>query len=188
VPFSRRFGSGRSFSRGVRRKSSWIGGPSTGVAGQEFTASGKFGADFGTVALVDGITLVRTRGSLLLRLVNATAQNNGFNGAFGLAVVTEQAFSAGTASMPGPVVDEDWDGWLYHQFFNLLASDPIDGGALTDRDLLNIVGCVMRVDVDSKAMRKIGEGFTLAALIEVNERGTATLRFDFQSRFLVKLA
>ena len=62
----------RSYSsqtRSPRRKTSWIIGPRTGANGsrQEISTSGKTLATIG-VTLVDGETLIRTRGQMLLFL------------------------------------------------------------------------------------------------------------------------
>ena len=43
----------------------------------------------------------------------ATSALDGFNGAFGIGLVTRQALAVGVSAVPTPLDEEDWDGWLY---------------------------------------------------------------------------
>jgi len=169
-----------------RRKTSWTLGPATGTNGSalNITGTGKTVGGVGVESLADGLTLVRHRGSLLLYLTSTAAQNNGFFGAFGIGVVTAQAFAAGAASMPGPLADVDWDGWFYHQFIFLR------GTMLTPSQNLDRLAQgpeALRVDVDSKSMRKIPENMVVFIILEATESGTATMQWSYNSRELVKL-
>jgi len=177
-------------SRIQRRKTSWSTGPKTGVDGstQVITASGSTLATTTAVAALDGITLVRTRGSMLLALRSADAAGSGFTGAFGIAKVTSAAAVAGVASIPTPITEEDWDGWLYHQYFSLIAVAQIAAVAAAAEDFAEVVCAALRIDVDSKAMRKFQVEETLVAVLEVSEVGTAVMAWQFNSRTLSKLA
>jgi len=190
MPRSRGFGS-RTVRAGVpRRQSDWGIGTQTGVDGsaQELTASGSLLATGGVSTTLPGLTLVRTRGECLLFLSNATAANDGFDCAFGIGVVTDEAFAAGIVSIPTPITDEGSDIWLYHRYFSLSASSPLSGAAAVDRTALSPATAVFRFTVDSKAMRKLTVQDTIFAALEVVERGTATLRWHFNSRSLFKLS
>ena len=173
----------------LRRKTSWTVGPTTGTGGsrQSITAAGATLATLGAQINADSITVVRVRGSMLLQLSTAASGLDGFHGAMGIGVVTQVAFDIGVTALPTPITEEAWDGWLYHQFFQLVASDILDGSAATDKDTLNPVTATLRVDVDSKAMRKLNSDMVIVAVLEVAEEGAATLQWSFRSRMLVKL-
>ena len=186
---SRRF-SPRSAIRSQRRKTSWNTGPASGATGNELviTGTGKTLFPAGAAVLVEGVTLVRTRGEMLFLLTTSTATPGGFHGAVGLAVVTDQAFAAGVASIPGPIGEDDWDGWFYHRFFSVLGAGPIDSGVAADIDQVNGTTASLRIEVDSKAMRKLSVGQTLVAVLETVEVGTASMSIFFNCRMLVKLS
>jgi len=180
----------RSVPSRTRRKSAWGVGPNTGTDGTEQTisAAGVFSATAGALVLADGATLVRTRGELVLNLLSTTSAGDGFIGAFGIGVATSQAFGAGAASMPAPVTEDDWDGWLYHRFFSITAGGILDTGVASARLQVMAAGASLRVEVDSKAMRKTPQNMTIFAAIEVVEAGAATMAWFFNSRLLFKLA
>ena len=98
------------------RQTGW--GIGVGQVGAQvaITTSGKALVNAGIVSAVEGLTIVRIRGRFMAFLVSATAQLDGFSGAFGIGLVTNQAFAAGGGSVPGPVADDDWDGWMFHQY------------------------------------------------------------------------
>ena len=187
MPPLRRFRSTRSSS--PRRKSSWGVGPETTVNGGPETITGTT-AQIATTAVtltLDGATLVRTRGELVVNILTAAAQADGFHGAFGIAKATAPAFTAGVAAVPTPLTEEDWDGWLYHRYFSLLSGGIINQGVSADEDIINSTIAALRVEVDSKAMRKVAITEVIYAVIEVVEVGTSTLRWSFNSRLLFKL-
>jgi len=173
----------------VRHRSSWEVGPETTSNGGPQSLSGT-SAQLATVAVqatVDGLTLIRTRGELTMYLLTAAASENGFHGAFGIAKATSAAILAGAASVPTPITEEAWDGWLYHRYFSVMAPGPIAVATAAQEALQTAnVAAALRVEVDSKAMRKwdIDEG--LYGCIEVVEVGTATMSWNFNSRILIK--
>ena len=133
-------------------------------------------------------TIVRIRGSCEIFLTAATAQADGFAGALGIGIVTSQAFAAAVASVPTPMTELDWDGWMWHQFFHVHAGGIIDGSVAGDQDQVNAVAAAVRFDIDSKAMRKQNDQETLMGVIEMGtETGTASARFAADTRILVKL-
>ncbi len=176
----------------VRRKTSWDEGPSSGGigtegAGQTLSASGKVLWGVGQNLLADGITLVRTRGQVLAYLTAANSIGSGFYGAMGIALANTEAFLSGVASLLGPWSDANSDGWLWHQFFRLTSGAVIDGSNAADADIVNSVCAAFRLDLDSKAMRKMEVGQTMYGIIEVTEVGTAEMTFSAQTRQLAKL-
>ena len=128
----------------------------------------------GITSLVEGVTIVRTRGYVELVSNGAAAVGDGFTGAVGIGVVTEPAFTAGIVSMPTPVTDIFWEGWMWHQMFSFRSGN-------IDQDLRQWF------EIDSKAMRRINDGEVIFMAIEVTEIGTAVLEFTGGCRQLWKL-
>ena len=167
-------------SRGtVRRKSSWQVGPGDSTPLVFSTSSED--AYSGLNIIADGITLVRTRGSFSAFLTGATASGDGFHCALGIGIVSSQVFGQGVLSMPHPIEQVSWDGWLYHRFFDLHMGDSIGGGGS------NQACGVAQFEVDSKAMRKVAVNEVIFAMVEVIENTTATMECYFDSRLLFKL-
>jgi len=142
----------------------------------------------GVSPTADGSTVVRLRGELLLFLTGANSNLEGFTGAFGIGICNLPAFIAGIGSVPTPITEEDDNNWLYHRYLSITAAGVIDGTASTDQDAISSVSGALRIEVDSKAMRKMDTDKSLYAAIEVAEVGTATLQVFFNSRVLVKLS
>ncbi len=164
----------------VRRKTSWGIGPG-GVVTTALAATGSVLVGSAAAAALDGMTLVRTRGELSLYLTVAGTNLDSFQGAFGIGVVTTQAFAAGVGSVPTPIDEEDEELWIYHTYFALVAPDVTDFAS-------GCISCAVRFTVDSKAMRKLDIGDTVYAVLQATEVGAASMQCDFNSRLLVKLA
>ena len=126
-------------------------------------------------------TIVRIRGSFQLNLVLQTALGDGFTGAMGIGIVNSQAFAAGVVSMPTPLMEMDWPGWMWHQMFQLksITAAEADGS--------NANAVSYRADIDSKAMRKFGVEEVLFGCIQVVLEGGATAHFNADTRVLFKL-
>jgi len=174
----------------VRHRSSWEIGPETSGLGGPQAITGNQVILAGTFvnALIDGQTLIRTRGEFLCYLLTASAAGDGFHGAFGIAKATSAAITAGVGSVPTPVTEEAWDGWLYHRYFSVIAPGPMAAATAAQEALQHAATtAAVRIEVDSKAMRKvdINEGFYMA--IEITEHGVATAEFLYNSRMLVKV-
>ena len=120
--------------------------------------------------------LIRTRGFIHYFLNAATAQGDGFFGAVGLGITTGFAFAAGSASCPGPLTESDWDGWFWHSFFDV---------RLAETSLFNSFAH-QRIEIDSKAMRKLDSQDVIFGMTEVLESGTAVLEMHGDTRLLVK--
>ena len=162
---------------GQRCKVSWAGGP-RGVF-QNVTAAQVTLFAVGSQANVDDLTLVRIRGELLVQISNASAVNSGFQWAFGMCVVSENAFGIGATAIPAPFTDIAWDGWMVH----------LQGSNFYDTlDLTANLADTVRVVIDSKAMRKTHATDVLCALLETHDEiGTASLDAHLVSRTLSKL-
>ena len=182
---SRRHGFGGSpRSSALRRLTTWSVGPHTGAvpgAPQTISTSSTTLATVGVAAAVPGLTLIRVRGVLTFQLQSAAASGNGFVGAFGILNIGGEAFTAGAGSMPDPQDDAGDERWLYHTWFMVasMATAAIEIG----KDNL----ASLRIEVDSKAMRKAPADVTLAAVLGTVEIGTATMEWMFTSRVLDKL-
>ena len=103
----------------------------------------------GSVALVEdhpAFTLLRSRGEILVVAIADAATDTDVVG-LGLIVVHSNAAAVGGTSIPGPLQDTGAD-WLWHQVV------PLDAVSLTAADP-NARAVVVRVPVDSKAMRRL---------------------------------
>ena len=168
----------RSFSAPARRRTGWEEGPGgQAVVAVSTTSSLIIGS--GVAALTDGLTVVRSRGMINLVLNAASASMDGFGYAFGLCVVTSDAFAVGITAVPKPIDDSDWDGWFWHSF-----------GFLFSHAALTSTGTgpfVENIEIDSKAMRKVGINDTVTLVGQFVEAGTAVINIHADSRLLTKL-
>ena len=161
-----------------RRKTAWALGPGSSVS-DTVAVSGKEILGAGLQATTEELTLVRVRGSFQAYLRAVAAISDGFHCAIGIGIVTVEAFDVGITAIPGPLTEMSWDGWLYHRFFDLHS-------AVSSFDQTAPMGSV-DIEVDSKAMRKIGSDQIIVAMLEVVEAGTATMTVFFDTRVLFKL-
>ena len=105
-------------------------------------------------------TIVRTRMRLSIQS-DQTAGSEDQIGAFGIAVVSDQAVAIGITAVPQPVTDLDSDLWLAHQYLN--SSLGLNTAVGFDAQFASTF------DLDSKAMRKVEDG---QDVVFVKERGT----------------
>jgi hypothetical protein len=102
-------------------------------------------------------------------------------GAVGIGVAEEQAFAIGQTAMPSPISEQDWDGWIYWHPLVL-------GSMATTMQNGNAGYSVVRMPIDSRAMRKLDLGDTIFCSIEFGAKfGTITVDSYFDSRCLFKL-
>ena len=177
--------------RTPRRQTGWGGGPASGTdgaAGSLITVSSSVLGSVVSTPTIDGLTLVRTRGEFMFRLLTASVAGDGYFGAVGLAIFNDTALAAGVGSVNTPITDEAWDGWLWHRYFACLAQGAITAaGSSLSAGQQEGVSAAVRVEVDSKAMRKIPVGMSLAVVLQVTEDATAVGVWSFNSRTLSKL-
>ncbi len=180
-------GSGRG-RLGLRRKTSWDLGPGQVGAQTRLSSTTSIIASSAITPTVDGLTVVRMRGELLLQLFEASATAAGFSGAFGIGLGSAAAVGVGVSAVEVPINNEDWDGWLYHRYFSVFASDAIVlATAASESGQNHSVAAALRIEVDSKAMRKISVGDAIYAAIQVTEAGVAQMDWYFNSRMLFML-
>ncbi len=101
-----------------------------------------------------GETVRRTRGVMHMESDQVAAVENQL-AAMGAVVISDLALAAGAASIPGPVTDSQDDGWFV--WMPMLSSQSV---ATTFH--ANAIPWMF----DSKAMRKVEEGFSIAFMVE----------------------
>ncbi len=104
-------------------------------------------------------TIVRSRGEVAIRN-SVVASDQDIGGAFGICIVSDEAFAAGTASIPRPFDDSDWGGWFVWQSFKsqFELRDSTGASGLNETSL--------RYQVDSKAMRRVSDNETVVMMCE----------------------
>ena len=165
-------------ARGPRRQTTWVGPADQAyitVTSAAKVLVGSF-APATSVPSMQRPTIVRTRGEIHV-IPAAFAADVQIVGAFGMCVVSTDAAAAGIASIPGPFDDADWDGWFVWQSFGLTYNFDT---AVSGRDVAGY-----RMEVDSKAMRKLGPNDTVAI---VAESQSSAFQINSPLRMLVKLA
>ena len=175
---------GRGFQRphrSPRRRTAWSVGPNA-ILQSAASAPSQLFTNGVALSASDNVTIGRLRGEAMVYLSAGSTAISGYDGAFGIGIVSAEAFAAGAASCPDANVDADDDIWLYHQFFHVKITDATAG------DLgQNAVSKVQRFTVDSKAMRKVNADQVIFGSFGAIEVGAATVNFDFDSRLLFLL-
>ncbi len=120
-------------------------------------------------------TLLRTRGQIMAHF-DPFAINESVTLGVGLAMVSARAAAAGAGSLPRPISEGSYP-WLWHGF---LMCDSF-GPTLTAIDY----PLVHRLEVDSKAMRKVKEDEQMVLMFEVCDSndlgGLVTLSGGFRA-------
>ena len=162
-----------------RRRTGWEEGPGQNTF-VNINASSVAILGAGQQAGEDGNTIIRLRGFVELNLTQAVTIGDGFAGALGIGIVSAAAFAVGVTAVPTPITEVEWEGWLWHQYFNLhsaVATAAMTGSA-----------GILRLMIDSKAMRKIDTEETIYAALEVTETGGGNMIVRLGTRMLIKLA
>ncbi len=120
-------------------------------------------------------TITRVRGQVSVGPQAGSADLD-IVGAWGMAIVSNQAFAAGQASIPGPFDEDGWDGWLAHGYFSMKLDVTTDVGRL----LIDRVQ-----EIDSKGQRKVSDNETIVIMAESN---TGAFDISLQFRMLLKMA
>ena len=118
-------------------------------------------------------TIVRSRFQAMIQSDQAGATEHQV-GAVGLAVVSDEAATAGVASMPTPITEMASDLWFVHQLAMAAEFQSTTGG--TPAGVF---------EIDSKAMRKVGIGQDIAVIAEFSSAGSGFL-LTLGGRMLVK--
>ena len=160
----------RGAVRGAKRLTQWVGSADQGTVAIAAGAS----AIQQSNATLGATTVVRTRGVLDVRPQGFSADIEVI-GAMGIASVSDQAFAAGAASIPGPFTDSDWSGWWVWEAFSYRFELTTDVGRLIIPE---------RMVIDSKAMRKIEPNETVVVMVESQ---AAAFAASVHFRMLLKL-
>ncbi len=120
-------------------------------------------------------TIVRTRGMLLVNSDQTVATERQL-GAFGMAIVSDQAVAIGITAIPTPITDRDSDLWfLYEPFARMQNVADATGVSAYSPQVF-----------DSKAMRKVEDGQEMVGVAELDTLSDgATFQQTF--RMLLKL-
>lgn len=169
----------RPQSRTPRRQTSWTLGPLDNRTVSSTTAQ------LWTLAAganTDGLTVIRIRGAALFALTTVSQAHGGFIGAIGIGICTLAAFTAGIGSVPTPITEEDWDGWMFHRYFQVTSNTA------SIADGVNAGSANLAIEIDTKAMRKLPNDMVIFGALEASDEfGVSTMTFDARTRMLVKL-
>jgi len=116
-------------------------------------------------AFADAGTIVRIRGFIAVEL-DATAVDEKLAVAVGIASVSTAAAAAGVVSLPTPFTEEAYP-WIWHSYFIVMSGAGASLG-------VDYAGLFHRIEVDSKAMRKVKLNESLVGVSEVavgNDQG-----------------
>ena len=165
-------------ARGPKRLTNWGNGPG-GSSLTNFSLSSASILGAGVTFLQSG-TIVRVRGSVSSYLRSYTSAGDGYHVAVGIGVTTEAAFDAGIASLPTPITEAAWDGWLWHRYFDVHGSLAAGSSAVGEGN------SGVDIEIDSKAMRRVSDEYVVFAAAEVVELGTGILDIWLDTRMLLK--
>ncbi len=118
-------------------------------------------------------TVIRTLGRYLVQSDQAAGVEFQL-GAWGMIVINDLAVAAGAASIPGPVTDASDDGWFVWEPFSTFGTRA------------SAVGQWQDVHFESKAARRVEEGFTIAIMVE-NAHASDGLLFTLGASVLSKV-
>jgi len=105
-------------------------------------------------------TIRRTRGVLTVSSDQSVAAEY-VAGAMGMIVVTDTALAVGITAIPGPLTNANDDGWWVWEPCSFKGS--LGGGGVVSQSY----------QFDSKAMRRVEEGFSGAIVFESGSNGNA---------------
>ena len=166
------------FRGGARkRKSTWVAPADqayVSVAAGGATLLSSFDISLAANSAAIGSTIVRTRGQVSIRPASFLADVD-IVGAFGVGVVSSQALAVGITAVPEPFDEADWDGWMVWRSFSY---------RLEFADATGVRMLSWDFEVDSKAMRKLGEG---DAFIQVAQSQSGGFVISSPLRTLLKL-
>ena len=171
---ARRFSQFPRSRGGSRKHSDWTGSPALTVGIAVPAASAVLTEVF--TPRSGGETVIRTRGTFGWSSDSAAATEDQL-GAYGIGLVSAQAVSVGITAIPHPATDASWGGWLYHSFFFSQTQFLSSIGLMFDK--------MHTVEIDSKAMRKVGDEERIVMVVE-NSGATHGISFFDSVRILSK--
>jgi len=159
----------------MRRETLWIG-----LSSQSLTLASTGAVNLANSLSAGGLalrpfTVVRVRGSFHLRSDQTGASEN-YGVAFGQAVVTDQATAVGVTAVPTPNTDLESDSWFVYEQVSSRFEFISGVGVESSNGMI--------VNYDSKAMRKVEDGFDLVQVFECTTTSAAVRNYF---RMLVKL-
>ncbi len=162
---------------GPKRQVTWIGPADQGFIPVATGAKVLIATFDPSTAGLPKPTVVRTRGEVAIAMEANVETDQEAVGAYGVALVSDQAVAAGVASIPGPYDNADWDGWFVWRSWNF-----VQEAAGTPASLSMMMNAQ---EVDSKAMRKVSDNETI---VLVAESQSGAFRISMPLRLLVKLS
>jgi len=121
-------------------------------------------------------TVLRCRGELLVVATPDAVTDSDFVG-LGIIVLHQNSIGVGGTSVPGPINDSGAD-WLW---FSIVPIDAVGATAIAG----DSVGAVVRVPIDSKAMRVMRSEMGLALVAELSSGDFASVTLTGGFRFLL---
>jgi len=164
-----------NFVTTLRRKTGWIAPADQGyvsVASGGATLVQSFDP---AAAGLPAPTIVRTRGQLSVK-PQSFAADVAIIGAWGIAVVSDQAFGIGITAIPKPFINADWGGWFAWGSFS---------HRLEFQDATGMIFGPPPVEVDSKGMRKVTDNETI---VMIAESQAGALDISMPLRMLLKFS
>ncbi len=170
--------SGFIIRSGVRRRETiWVGVQEVNVTLAAANSAALINTGGVGIAALRPFTVVRTRLTWFCRS-DQTGALESYQAALGVAVVTDQASAIGITAVPTPFTDIDSDIWLMHEtvagIFLFISGSGV-----------HPVGGTLR-QLDSKAMRKVEDGFNLSFMLENSGVSNGTTNLT-SGRVLLKL-
>ena len=140
---------------GVRQRKHWHG---TSDNVLNLTAAGT--AILASLTVTDPSTILRTLGSVM-SIFDGAVDGDSAAITYGLGIVSTDAFTVGATAMPDPASEPQFD-WLYwyKSFLSFRTNGAISG---------RIDSYFERVNVSSKAMRRVSHSETLVLLVQYED-------------------
>ncbi len=160
----------RVLRSGPRRLTEW-----SGVVDQAYiTVAAGTKVLIQSISFAEQATIIRNRGQFSVKSTQSAADAE-IVGAVGFGIVSAEAFAAGVASIPGPLSQAEWGGWMVWRAFHT-AFEFVSG--------VGVLLASKEWEIDSKAMRKVGAN---EVLVTIAESQAVAFEISVLSRTLIKL-
>ena len=154
-------------TRGKKSETDWFGSAQQTALTAVPASSALLSQVF--IPFVTGETVIRIRGLVAIGSDQGAVTEVQL-GAYGIAVVSEQAATVGITAVPHPDSDSGWDGWMWHSYF----ADQFRVATAVGLEARQLTSQIV---VDSKAMRKVGGDNRLVFVVE-NSGGQGIAMYD----------